>query len=47
MCANARINQDNKARCLGYFTTKEEAHQAYLDAKKIYHKIRLNNELEI
>lgn len=34
----ASICKDYKSYHLGYFDTKEEAHQAYLDAKEIYHK---------
>jgi len=33
----ARIKANYKNIHLGYFDTKEEAYQAYLDAKKIYH----------
>jgi hypothetical protein len=35
----AQIKVDNKTIRIGLFQTKEEAHQAYLDAKQIYHKI--------
>ena len=35
--AHIRIN--NKQIYLGYYDTEEEAHQAYLEAKKIYHII--------
>ena len=35
----AYIDFDRKRKHLGCFNTKEEAHQAYLDAKKIYHII--------
>jgi hypothetical protein len=35
----ARIGINNKVKNLGYFDTKEEAKNAYLDAKKIYHII--------
>jgi len=35
----AQINVNRKTIYLGYFDTKEEARQAYLDAKKIYHII--------
>ena len=34
----AQIGINKKKIHLGCFDTKEEAHQAYLDAKKIYHK---------
>ena len=34
----ARIHRDSCIN-LGFFDTKEEAHQAYLEAKKIYHII--------
>jgi hypothetical protein len=34
----AQIMLDGKKIHLGCFNTKEEAHQAYLDAKEIYHK---------
>jgi len=34
----AFINLNHKPIYLGLHNTKEEAHQAYLDAKKIYHK---------
>ena len=34
----AQIRLDGKYIYLGLFDTKEEAHQAYLDAKPIYHK---------
>ena len=33
----ARIKKDEKEIHLGHFDTEEEARQAYLDAKKIYH----------
>ncbi|WP_261505722.1 HNH endonuclease signature motif containing protein [Burkholderia multivorans] len=33
----ARIKVDGKEKYLGYFTSKEEAHAAYLDAKRKYH----------
>tara|TARA_R110000868_G_scaffold63999_1_gene192616 strand:- start:229 stop:669 length:441 start_codon:yes stop_codon:yes gene_type:complete len=33
----AEIKVDNKKRYLGTYDTPEEAHQAYLDAKAIYH----------
>lgn len=36
--SSIRIN--NKHIYLGHYNTPEEAHQAYLDAKKIYHKIK-------
>jgi hypothetical protein len=35
----AYIMLDYKQNNLGYYDTEEEARQAYLDAKKIYHKI--------
>jgi hypothetical protein len=35
----AYINKDYKHIHLGYFDTEEEARQAYLDAKQIYHII--------
>lgn len=35
----AYITTNKKRACLGYFDTEKEAHQAYLDAKKIYHII--------
>ena len=35
----ARIKINKNKIELGYFNTKEEAHQAYLEAKKIYHII--------
>jgi hypothetical protein len=36
---NARIIVDRKSIYLGYFKNKEDAHQAYLDAKEKYHII--------
>ena len=36
---HAYITLNNKQIYLGYFETEEEAHQAYLDAKLIYHVI--------
>ena len=33
----AYIRKDGKLNFLGYFVKEEDAHQAYLDAKKIYH----------
>ena len=35
----SRIMIDGKSKSLGYFKKEEDAHQAYLDAKKIYHII--------
>ena len=35
----AYIRKDYKYKHLGYFDKEEDAHQAYLDAKKIYHTI--------
>jgi hypothetical protein len=35
----ARIRLNHKVKELGYFITEEDAHQAYLDAKAIYHVI--------
>lgn len=35
----SRIKLNGKNIYLGYFNTEEEAHQVYLDAKKIYHII--------
>ena len=35
----SRIKFNNKQIHLGYFTTEEEAHNAYLEAKKKYHII--------
>jgi hypothetical protein len=35
----ARISLNGKEKFLGYFDSEAEAHQAYLDAKKIYHII--------
>lgn len=35
----AQIHKNGKNIHLGYFNTEEEAHQSYLDAKKIYHNI--------
>jgi hypothetical protein len=35
----AEIHLNNKKIHLGYFTNEEDAHKAYLDAKKIYHII--------
>jgi hypothetical protein len=33
----AQISSNGNILYLGYYKTEEEAHQAYLDAKKIYH----------
>ena len=38
----AQIVVNYKRKFLGNFKTEEEAHKAYLDAKKIYHKIGNN-----
>jgi hypothetical protein len=35
----SQIKIDGKTKSLGYFQTEQEAHQAYLDAKEIYHII--------
>jgi hypothetical protein len=35
----AQIKKNGKVKHLGRFNTEEEARQAYLEAKKIYHKI--------
>ena len=35
----ARIRVNHKLKALGYFVTEEDARQAYLDAKVIYHPI--------
>lgn len=35
----SRIHKDRKVISLGYYDTKEEARQAYLDAKEVYHII--------
>ena len=37
----AQIKINNKKVYLGYFHTAEEAHNAYLEAKEHYHKIKL------
>ena len=34
----AQIMIDSKQKCLGYFETPEEAHEAYLDAKRKFHE---------
>jgi len=36
---HSQIGYNNNNISLGFFKTEEEARQAYLDAKKIYHKI--------
>jgi hypothetical protein len=35
----ATISVNYKSKCLGYFNTEAEAREAYLQAKKIHHKI--------
>ena len=35
----AKIGLNGKQKKLGYYDTEEEAHNAYLEAKKIYHII--------
>lgn len=35
----AKIKIDSETKNLGYYNTEQEARQAYLDAKAIYHKI--------
>jgi hypothetical protein len=35
----SRIKVDNKLISLGYFNNESDAHNAYLSAKKIYHKM--------
>ena len=40
----ASIRLDGKLHHLGSFTTEEEAHKAYLEAKKKLHKIKYNDE---
>jgi hypothetical protein len=35
----SQIVLNKKSIYLGLYETEEEAHKAYLDAKKIYHKI--------
>ena len=35
----AQIKLNRKIKHLGYYDTEEEAHNAYLEAKKIYHII--------
>mgnify|MGYP003653473002 CR=1 FL=1 len=37
--AKIKIHGEKCQRTLGYFDTEEEGHQAYLEAKKIYHQI--------
>ena len=34
------INLNGKKKCLGFYNTTQEAHQAYLDAKKTLHIIK-------
>ena len=37
----AQIRVNNKKICLGAYKTEVEAHNAYLEAKKIYHRIEV------
>ena len=37
----SRIKVNSKTIYLGGYNTEEEGHQAYLDAKKVYHKIKV------
>jgi hypothetical protein len=36
----AQISSNRKRKHIGYYETEAEAHQAYLEAKSIYHKIK-------
>ena len=40
---SAQIHVGGNKIHLGYFESKEDAHNAYLDAKEIYHKIKERN----
>lgn len=37
----AKIAVDGEQICLGTYKTEQEAHQVYLEAKKIYHQIQI------